>query len=95
MKNMQERLEKEKEQQKIIDAKKPTALFGSHSSGLHTSIDTMDVQMMADPKKDSNSNDVLNAANYKSTIQLQDLIMLTDMYSVPHLLTLFARSQLS
>ena len=76
-----------------IDAKKPAALFGSHSSGLHTSIDTMDVQMMADPLKESNER--LNALNYKKTIQLQDLIMLTDMYSVPHLLTLFSRSQLS
>ena len=46
-----------------IDAKKPAALFGSHSSGLQTSIDTMDVQMMADPLKDSNER--LNAKNYK------------------------------
>lgn len=75
-------------------------LFGEKSSlGLQTSIDSMDVRMMAakanlaDNGKDSDA--LLFAHNYRESIHLQDLIMLTDMYSVPQLLTLLARSVLN
>ena len=37
----------------------------------------------------------MRAANYREVIQLQDLIMLTDIYSLPQLLTLLARSELN
>ena len=67
MKNMADQKEKEEEQQLYDEAKKPAALFGSHSSGLHTSIDTVDVKMMGNAMKDE-ENDLLNAANYKQTI---------------------------
>ena len=49
--------------------------------------------MMA--KKDSKGDEFFNVGEYKQTIQLQDLIMLTDMYSIPQLLTLLAESELT
>ena len=63
-------------------------LFGEKSSvGLQTSIDSMDVRMMAEKAnlkdKGNDSDAMLFAHNYRETIHVQDLIMLTDMYSVP------------
>lgn len=43
MRQFATRKDLEKDQMKFLEAKKPTALFGEHSSGMHTSIDTMDV----------------------------------------------------
>ena len=50
---MAEKADLEKENQVYIDAKKPAALFGEQSSGLHTSIDSIDVKMMIGQAKDS------------------------------------------
>lgn len=50
---------------------------------------------MLEMNKGNDGNEMLNAVDYKQTIQLQDLIMLTDMYSIPNLVTLFSRSQLN
>ena len=46
-------------------------------------------------KKDSHGNLAkLQGNEYRETIQSQDLIMLTDMYSIPQLLSLLVRSEL-
>ena len=42
-----------------------------------------------------NQTKLMRAANYREVIQLQDLIMLTDIYSLPQLVTLLARSELN
>ena len=56
-------------------------MFGERDSGMHTSIDTIDIQIMKETNAYGLTSD--KKKGYRETFQLQDLIMLTDMYSVP------------